>query len=422
MGQPVNVVVIGAGKMGLPLACAFASRGANVTACDVSPELVAKINAGEPPFEEPGLPEMLASSVKAGRLRATTDTREAIRGADVVVVLVPVLLDGRRGADLSIIEAISNDIAGALRPGAMVSYETTLPVGTTRRLGKLIAQGGLVAGENFDLVFSPERVKSRLVLKHLFANPKIVGGITPKASARGAEFYKTFLGAPVIDVGTLEAAEFVKLAGMVYRDVNIALANELAAYALAHGLDFEAVRDAANTDGEAALLAPGIGVGGHCTPVYPYFVVNEARQRNIPVPLTEKAREMNERQPERIVERLGDVNGRRVLILGLSFRPGVKEAAYSPAYALRDVLHSRGAAVELYDPLYTEDEIRASGFTPGSIDGQEVIVLNTSHTEYAALDFKALAKGGLRRVVDGRQLWSPEAVRASGVDYIGIAR
>src|SRR5262249_40207669 len=149
-----------------------------------------------------------------------------------------------------------------------------------------------------------ERVKSLLVFAHLTKNPKVVGGLTPAAAERAEAFYREYLGAPVRNVGSLEAAELVKLAGMVYRDVNIALSNELARYAEAAGLDFYPVREAANTDGEAALLMPGIGVGGHCTPVYPYFLIRDGERRGIPTPLAHFSRQINDGQCAHQLDRL----------------------------------------------------------------------------------------------------------------------
>jgi len=418
----MNVTVVGGGKMGLPLACVFASRGANVSVCDVDAAKVQSINAGVCPFHEPGVDELLAEGVRSGRLVATTDTGAAIASSEVVVVIVPVMLSDSKEADLSMIDDVARIASSNLKPGSMISFETTLPVGGTRRLGHIIDKGGMRAGVDYDLVFSPERVKSLLVLKHLFDNPKIVGGITPASAARGAEFYSKYLGAPVINVGTLEAAELVKLAGMIYRDVNIALANELATFAECIGIDFETVRAAANTDGEANLLLPGIGVGGHCTPVYPYFLISEARSRGIAVELAELGRKINNAQPRKILNKLGDVSGKRCVVLGVSFRPQVKESAYSPVFALASELEMRGALVTVHDPLYTEDEIRRLGLVPGEIDGNEIIILNTAHDAYLNLDFADLAKKGLKCVVDGRNVWSVDAVVAAGVRYIGVGR
>lgn len=418
----MNVAVVGAGKMGLPLACVFASRGAQVIASDVDSDVVRMINAGEMPFEEPGVDELLTEAVRNRQLRATTDNGEAIAASEVCVVIVPVHLTDTSEADLSIIESISGQMAEHLRPGSLLCYETTLPVGQTRKLGAIVERGGLKAGVDFDLVFSPERVKSQRVLKQLFDIPKVVGGITPEAGARAAAFYQRYLGAPVTVVESMEAAEFVKLAGMVYRDVNIALANEFARYAEDLNLDFDSIRAAANTDGEAAILLPGIGVGGHCTPVYPHFLINEARSRGEILRLAETARRINDDRPGEVLDRVGDLSGKKVLILGLSFRPQVKAAAYSPAFTLIDEVRQRGGHVRINDPLYSDHELREYGLEPGELPGHEIIVLNTSHEEFASLDFETLAKEGLKAVVDGRNLWDGERVRAAGIRYIGVGK
>jgi nucleotide sugar dehydrogenase len=425
----MRVAVVGAGKMGVPLACQFARRGAHVVACDVNAEIIETINRAICPIDEPGLPELLSEMVRAGRLSASTNTRAAVAESDVVVVIVPVLLTADYREDTSIIDAVSREIASALKPGALVSYETTLPVGGARRLAGILEESGLKAGEDFDVVFSPERVKSQFVLQRLTENIKVVGGITPKAAERGASFYAEYLGAPVENVNSLEAAELVKLAGMVYRDVNIALSNELARYAERVGVDFGVVLRAANTDGEAALLEPGIGVGGHCTPVYPHFLISDSEERGIGAKLAKLARSINDQQPSLILDRLERVweplKGHCVLILGLGFRPQVKEHTCSPAFQLREELHRRGAQVCLNDPLYSEKEIRLHGFVPGSLRETpvpSVIILNTAHETYRSTDFAALAAHGLKAVVDGRNLWAAERVQQVGLVYLGIGR
>lgn len=425
----MKVTVVGAGKMGLPLACQFANRGAQVVACDIRADVVNSINQGVCPIDEPGVPELLRRAVDNGSLRATTDVPSAAAQSDVIVVIVPVLLTMDMDADTSVIESVSRQIAGGLKPGALVSYETTLPVGGTRRLLPILESGGLKAGRDFDLAFSPERVKSQLVLKKLTETPKVVGGITPESASRAEAFYHQYLGAPVINVGALEAAEMVKLAGMIYRDVNIAVSNELARYAEAAGLDFHQIIRAANTDGEAALLFPGIGVGGHCTPVYPYFLIRDGHRRGLSVSLAERARRINDTQPAHILDQLeacwGSLRGQRALILGLGFRPQVKEHIFSPAFQLRDELARRGAQVQIHDPLYSDDEIRAHGFAPAALTDEPmpgVLVLNTAHAVYNSLDFARLARGGVKAVVDGRALWKPEVVRDAGLVYVGVGQ
>ena len=420
-----SIAVIGAGKMGLPLACKLASRGGRVVSCDINPALVAAINAGEMPFDEPGVAEVLSQAVGSGALRATTDLTAVLPDAEVVIVIIPVLLTSRREADLDAIESVTQTISEHLHPGQMVSYETTIPVGTTRnRLRPILERSGYRAGIDFDLAFSPERVKSRLVLRNLSQVPKIVGGVNALSASRAERFYATYLAAPVTNLGSLEAAEFAKLAGMVYRDVNIALANELAEYAEQIGVDFRAVAAAANTDGESALLTPGIGVGGHCTPVYPYFLLQHGAQLGLPMPITAKARAMNDAQAGRMLDRLcaNDVRLERVkvLILGLGFRPEVKEHTLSPAFLIRDEAERRGAVVFLHDPLYTDTEIRAHGFRPFDFSGENmppIIVLNTAHSAYAEVDFAQWRERGVQTVLDGRAFWNPDRARQAGLEY-----
>ena len=426
----MNVVVVGAGKMGLPIACQMASRGADVVACDVNPAVVELINAGIAPFEEPGLSELLEAGVRSGRLRATTDTVTAVTTAEVVIVIVPALLTPDRDIDSSILEGVAALIAPALRHGSMVCFETTMPVGGTRaRLIPLLESSGKRVGVDFDVVFSPERVKSGFLLRNLTVNPKVVGADSSRAAERAAEFYGSYLGAPVQNVETIEAAEFVKLAGMVYRDVNIALANELAGYAEAAGLDLPALLPMINSDGEAAMLQPGVGVGGHCTPVYPYFLIRDAQRRGVPLPLTSQGRQTNDAQAAHAVEMversLGTLAGRTVNILGLAFRPQVKEATFSTAFLLRDELVRRGAEVVLTDSLFGPEEIRGHGFAPASLDTPaDALILNTAHHEFLDLDWEALADRGVRVALDGRHAWKGAPIAEAGIVrlVIGAAR
>ena len=425
----MKIVVVGAGKMGLPLACQFAHRGGDVTVCDVKQSVVDTINRGECPIDEPGVNELLADVFTRGRLRASTDTADATRKASIIVVIVPVLLTPDNDADLSTIESVSRQIAIGLQRGSMVCYETTLPVGTTRRLAKTLESSGLQAGLDFDVVFSPERVKSRLVLNHLTENSKVVGGLTVRAADRALKFYAQYLGAPVVNVGTLEAAELVKLAGMVYRDVNIALANEIARYAESVGVDLHTILPAINSDGEAAMLCPGIGVGGHCAPVYPNFVIRDGERCGLEMSLTRLGRQINDKQAARCIDRLERVwmplQGRSALILGLGFRPQVKEHTCSTSFLIGAELRKRGANVFLNDPLYTDQEIRGQGFDPLPLTVGElppVVILSTAHTAFAGLDFRDLARRGVRVIVDGRALWLPQNVSDAGILYLGVGR
>jgi len=426
-GAAMRIVVVGGGKMGLPLACMFAHRGATVTICDCNPAIVESVNQGVDPHREPKQAEYVRDGVASGRLRASEDTSGMVAKADAVVILVSALLSPERDIDWSNLINASAAVAKGLRKGMLVSYETTVPVGGCRGiLTPVLESSGLKAGSDFALVFSPERVKSRSIFARLGETPKVVGGINATSTKAGAAFYARWLGAPVVEVESLEAAEFVKLAGMIYRDVNIALANELGLFAERCGFDIWPILKAANTDGETALLQPGIGVGGHCMPVCSYFLINDAVRRGIDQELAALGRRINERQPERQIERLraalGGLSRRRVHILGLAFRPQVPEDAYSPALVLQGRLHQAGAGVTIEDPLYDDASLIQKGFTPGQIDGNQVdaVVLNTTHSEFASPDFAAWRAKGVRVVLDGRAFWSRRDVEAAGLLYLGV--
>lgn len=424
----MKITVVGGGRMGLPLACVFGKHGAAVTVADIDAHIVRSIRAGESPYEEPGLAELMRELHGVGNLDASTDTTAAVAQSDAVVVIVPAHLTTEREIDFAILKSASADVGAGLKPGTLVVYETTVSIGGTRRelIPVLEAHSGLEAGKDFFVAYSPERVKANLVLDRLQNTPKIVGGVDSASATRAQTLYREYLGAQVDNVGSLEAAESTKLLGMLYRDVNIALANELAAFCELAGVDFGRIREAANTDGEANLLLPGIGVGGHCTPVYPYFLTRESRRLGMPQRISEAAREINDGQPARQLDRLAKhwrpLRDERVHILGLGFRPGVKVDTFSPAYELRDRLIERGAVVTIEDPLYSDEELRRAGFTPGTTRGTRAVVLNTAHREFAQPDFGVWREHGIEAVLDGRNLWPQDAIEAAGLLYFGIGR
>ena len=424
----MNITVVGGGRMGLPLACAFGKHGATVTVADIDSALVETIQLGHCPYDEPGLPALIAELHAAGRLFATTDTAAAAATADAIVIIVPAHLTPERDIDFGILKSASAAVGRGLRRNTLVVYETTVTVGGTRRslIPVLEQHSGLRAGIDFQVGYSPERVKANLVLERLETTPKVVGGLDAASRERVVALYGTYLGAPIDDVGTLEAAEMTKLLGMLYRDVNIALVNELAAFCEMAGVDFDRVRASANSDGEANLLVPGIGVGGHCTPVYPYFVTRESRRLGLTQRISEAAREINDLQPIRQLERIATawrpLTNQTVHLLGLGFRPGVKVDTFSPAYALRNYLLKCDARVTIEDPFYTPSEIRAAGFEPGVVNGAAIVVLNTAHAEFRTPDFRAWRSHGVEVVLDGRNAWDRGPVESAGLIYFGIGR
>ena len=423
------VAVVGLGHIGLPLAVQYASRGHDVLGIDLDARIVDAIGRGASPHDdEPALLEGVPRLVAEGRLRAATwDGADALHDADVVVVIVPVVVDAERRIDFGPIDAATRDIARRIGPGTLVVYETTLPVGTTRdRFGPVLTQGGrLTLDEDLFLAFSPERVLVGRVFTDLRRYPKIVGGTSDESTRRAAEFYRAALdeGTEVWAVANAETAEMTKLAETTYRDVNIAYANELARYAARRGIDIGEVIGAANSQPYSHIHQPGVGVGGHCIPVYPHFLFNDDPELRIP-PL---AREINEGMAawtvDLVEDRLGSLDGESVLVLGIAYRGDVREDAFSSAFRLRDELHAAGARVFAHDPYFDADHLQALGFEPFALDAPDAVrvaVLQAAHREYVELDPSRLP--GLELIVDGRNALDRERWQEAGVAHVGIGR
>jgi UDP-N-acetyl-D-glucosamine dehydrogenase len=419
----MRVVVVALGKVGLPVAVAVARAGHDVIGCDLDPQVCAAVNAGTPPFPgEAGLDEALAEVVGAGRLTAQVETAQAVAtGPDLVVVVPPLLVDRDGRTEWRALDSAVDAVGAGLQPGTTVAVETTVPVGTTRRriAPRLQARSGLAPERDFHVAFSPERVYSGRVLADLASYPKLVGGLSPEGERRASALYGAFLPAEIRPMGSAEAAEMTKLVEATYRDVNIALANEFARFADRAGINLAAVIEAANSQPFSHVHSPGVAVGGHCTPVYPRFYLEGDPHARLPA----VAREVNEGMPAYAVEVLagkvgGELSRRRVLILGIAYRGGVKATAFSGAYALRDELVARDAVPVAADPLYSADELEAEGFQPWDGEPVDGAILQADHSVYADL-----APGdvpGARAVVDGRGILNAAAFSAEGVAVVRL--
>lgn len=428
----MKIAVVALGKIGLPLAVQFASKGHEVVGVDINTRAVELINSAIEPFPgEAHLQEKLNELVPAGKLRATTEYADAIPGADAVVLVVPLFVDDEARPDFEWMDVATRSLAEHLTPGTLVSYETTLPVGTTRTRWKpMLEEGsGLVEGTDFHLVFSPERVLTGRVFEDLRKYPKLIGGLSPEGARLATDFYNAVLDFDerpdlarpngVWDLGSAEASELAKLAETTYRDVNIGLANQFARFAGKNGIDIYQVIEATNSQPFSHIHQPGIAVGGHCIPVYPRLYLWNDPEATV----VRAAREANAGMPEYTIGLLegahGDLRGQCIVVLGAAYRGGVKETAFSGVFATVAALTQRGAIVRVQDPLYTDDELTSLGFTPYHF-GEEVdaAVFQADHAEYRELDATQLP--GVKTVVDGRRI--SKAEQWPGVTYRVIGR
>lgn len=392
----MRISVVGLGKAGLPLAAVIADKGLDVLGVDLDKNKVEKINKGINPIEEePGL-GMLIKRHSGKRLKATNNSIEAAKQSNVHIIIVPLFIDENKKPDFSLIKKACENIGKGLKKKDLVVLETTVPVNTTKTLVKntLEKSSKLKAGKDFYLAYSPERIMTGYSISRFKEFPKLIGGIDKESTDKAFEFYKKF--AKPIKVSNARTAELAKIAEGVYRDVNIALANELFKVAENYNINFWEMREAAKHQ-YCNILKPG-NVGGHCIPVYPLFLINE-----LDVPLIKAARNLNEDMINYYAKKIEKFKPKKVGVIGLSFREGVKEKVYSRSIALIDLLKKKGYEVYGLDPLYPKEEIEKEFKVRYLDDFNKVDVIVLMNKE---LQYKSKLKKIKNRVIDVKNVLS----------------
>ncbi len=418
-----KIGVIGLGRVGLSLAASLASEGFEVLGFDIKAETVNKINSGNSPFiDEIGLKELLARVVLERRLKATSEMT-LVGQSDLIIIAVPTLIKGEE-PDIDAVGIAAGTLSQGLSSGTVVTLESTVPPFTTQELvGKTIEKRtGLKVGKDIGLCYSPERVQSPQILRDLRAYPKIVAGIDDKSTFIVASVYSSF--APSITkMSSLIIAEIEKVVENVCRDVNIALANEIALVCEVYGVDAQEIIKAINFLPSTRILNPGL-VGGHCIPMDPYYIISDARKRGITPKLMQTAREINEAMFQHIVDMI-DEDTKKITILGLSFKKDVKSFETSHTLKLVRLLSEKGYEVTVHDPFLdnTQFQFKTDPNLYHAIEDSDCIILSTAHSEYNQIDFnkvKEIMKGSL--IIDIRGMFRPEKVAESGLKYKGLGR
>ncbi|MFZ2071142.1 MAG: nucleotide sugar dehydrogenase [Halobacteriota archaeon] len=418
--REAKISVIGLGRVGLPLAATLADCGFETLGIDINEGLVKRINAGESPFEdEVGLTALLKRTVDDGKLVATALLEER----DLNVITVPTLIKGEE-PDIDAVFTVANAIKAPR--GKVFSLESTVPPLTTERFGEIVARNtGYKPGEDFGMAYSPERVQAPQVLRDLGTYPKIVGGMDEKSGFIVSLVYSCF--APgIIRVSSPVVAEIDKIMENAQRDLNIAFANELARICEVYGIDVYEVIRTANSQPYCNILQPGL-VGGHCIPMDPYYILSAVEQRGYTANLIKEARRVNEAMTRHVADM---VEGDRVVILGLSFKPDIKTFENTHTLKLIDALKSHKVVV--HDPFLDDEveeekeeevEFEVEKDMYKAVEGADCIVLSTAHSVYKNMDWKELKKrlrGDL--VVDVRGFFDAREVEANGLRYKGIGR
>ena len=422
--------VVGLGMVGLPVAALFADRGFSVVGVDVRADRVAVINDGRMPMigEEPGLPEMLAEVVRAGKLRATVDYAD-LADADIFTINVETPVDEQHRPNYGALEAACRSIGAVLRRGALVIVESTVAPGTTERTVRPLLEkaSGLKAHVDFFLGACPERVMPGKLLSNLRDVSRVCGGGTPETAALMLKLYRHVVNASLDATDTL-TAELVKTTENAYRDAQIAFANEVALICEACGADVWQVRELVNKSPGRSMHLPGAGVGGHCIPKDPWLLAHAA-QGGVPLRLIPAARATNEAMPLHTVDLLKDglraagraLAGARVVVLGLAYLEESDDTRNSPSEVLIKHLGDAGAKVVTHDPFVPE----FAGDLIAALRGADAAVLMVAHKLYRALDLKALAAALAHPVlIDGRHVYDSAHAQAAGLIYrcIGTGR
>lgn len=399
-----EVAVVGLGYVGIPLAVGFAEAGCRTLGFDLNQERVRELQSGLSPLTT--VPSDRINAVTGKQLLTFTGNREDLARSEAIIICVPTPLREHLDPDITFILSAGEEIAPVLRKGMLVSLESSTYPGTTREdLRKVLEKkSGLKAGVDFALAFSPEREdpgNEESILKQM---PKVVGGLTPDCLERAVELYSRAVS-KVVPVSSCDTAEAVKLTENIFRFINIALVNELKRIYTPMGIDIWEVIDAAKTKPFGFMpFYPGPGVGGHCIPLDPYYLTWKAREFNLDTRFIQIAGQINRGMPYYVVSHLAEglnslslpIQGVRILILGLSYKPNIPDDRESPSYDIMNILKEKGAELDYYDPFIPVIENHAGPqwagrhsitWNPEALDSYTAAVVCTPHegVDYAQL-------------------------------------
>lgn len=428
-------MVVGQGYVGLPAAICLAKAGHTVTGADVNERVIATLREGRSPLPDAVPDTEVRAWLDAGRFHATTDTAAAVAQADFIIVCVPTPVDAAHKPDLTPLRKASAAIGRGLRRGAVVSYESTTFPGCTERecIPILERESGLTAGVDFGVSYCPERLNPGDTSHTTEITPRVLGALDARSLEIAHEVYASFLSVPMHLCRDIRTAECSKVLENVQRDVNIALINEFAMLAPRLGLDAHEVLSAARTKYNWVDVRPGPGIGGHCIPVDPYYLIEEARRAGFEPRMMAMARKVNDAATHHVARAiLDDVRAKgaaKVAVLGLSYKGGVGDLRESPSLRLLEILRPTIRELRVHDPHVAPDAIERATHLPGAAledaaRGAHAIALLTDHPEFRSIDWGRIAKLAAPNalIVDGRDLVAPDVVREHGLRYWGVGR
>lgn len=385
-----KVTIIGLGYIGLPTAAIFAKSGMEVLGYDINEKVIEELNKGRIIIEEPGLQELVQEVVLNGNLRGINSIEES----DVYILAVPTPLNEDKTANMSYVESATESIVSKIRPGNIVILESTSPPGSTLRVAEILSKSGFKIGEEIFVAHCPERVIPGKTIREIVENDRVIGGINKESAELVRDLYSIFVRGEIF-ITDSKTAEMCKLMENTFRDVNIALANELAILSENMGINAWEVIKLANKHPRVNLHQPGPGVGGHCLAIDPWFVIDDQPEGC----LIRKSREINDEMPERVANRiinLVDNKTAKISIMGLTYKPNVDDARESPIIKIVEILNEKTEYnLTLHDSHVDKDTFKYKDILVNTIEealeGSELMVLAVNHDDYKELDFKKIA-------------------------------
>ena len=420
-----SIVVVGLGYVGLPLALTAAERGLEVAGFDINKEHIARLRAGKTHFRSTEVNEKVSQLYR----KIEWDTYpKIITNADAAIICVPTPVDEHHKPDLKPLIGATETVAGHMKEGQLIVVESTISPGTMEDVVlPILEKTGKKCGKEFNLAHCPERIDIGNKKYTLTTIPRVIGGITRECTERAARMYEHIIDAQITQLKTIKAAETSKIVENTFRDVNIALVNELARAFDAMEIDILDVIRGASTKPFAFMPHyPGCGVGGHCIGVDPYYLIERSRENGFTHRFLSMARTINEEMPAYTVQRAADalaqqgkkMMGSRIAVLGLAYKPEIDDIRESPVLVIIEILKRAGAFVDAYDP-----HVPASSTVQNlsaAIKDKDCIIIATAHNEFCRMNAELLKKHNVKVVVDGRNCLDKEELIAAGIIYRGI--
>jgi UDP-N-acetyl-D-glucosamine dehydrogenase len=422
--QSLKICIVGLGYVGLPLACLCAKKGYETIGYDIDQDLILELSQGNTRINEISLKEKLALVKDKICFSSNPDV---IRSADIVLVCVPTPINKQYKPNLEPLIGATKDVKQNLKSGALIILESTIFPGTSEEVVLPLFKPFIV-GKDFYLAHCPERIDPGNKTWTTNNIPRIVGGITEECAEKAYDFYKSILDADILKLDSIKAAEATKIMENSFRDINIAFVNEMAKSFDRMGIDIMEVIKAASTKPFSFMPHyPGCGVGGHCIPVDPYYLIEKAKETGFEHKFLELAREINNSMPKYTVQKVVDglneigksVNGTKITILGLAYKPNVNDMRESPSFKIIEFLQQKGANVTIYDPYVLE---KSTVQTLNDALNAECIVLATGHDEFKQITPELLKEKNVKVVIDGRNFFDKINIKKVNIIYHAIGR